>query len=443
MSTSSAFWRYFFNTSWSIASPAFGALIGLFVGVLIARHLGPAGTGLLSFYASLVGLFYGLADLGLDNIATRELVSRRTDAAIILGTSLAVRLASGLVVALGICIAFAHVHDTPVARWLLIFTSASLVLRASAVFMWHFHALVQARYIAFAQFVRIGFGAFASLLLLGLGASVIWFGLLGLATAAVEAFGLAYLYKRTGNDPARLRVRNQEARRLLRDAWPYIFSGTAAMLYMKADQVMIGMMMDAEAVGLYAVAVRLSESWTFVPLAVTASVLPAIIRIYHTEDSRTAARTQFLYDTMALMTVTGAALLTWSSGPLVLLLYGQAFEQSSDVLAISAWSAVFIAMGSANSRILLAQNKQAQQLARTILGAIVNIGLNAILIPVAGIQGAAWATVIAYAVAAYATVPLYPGQVTQFRMMTSSLLVLPAIFRLTRAAIRFRQSAEL
>jgi O-antigen/teichoic acid export membrane protein len=46
---------------------------------------------------------------------------------------------------------------------------------------------------------------------------------------------------------------------------------------MKIDQVMIKEMLGAEQVGHYAAAVRLSEAWYFVPMAITSSVFPAII----------------------------------------------------------------------------------------------------------------------------------------------------------------------
>jgi O-antigen/teichoic acid export membrane protein len=56
-----------------------------------------------------------------------------------------------------------------------------------------------------------------------------------------------------------------------------LLSGIAIMIYMKIDQIMLGQMVGDEAVGIYSAAVRISEVWYFVPIAIVASVFPAIL----------------------------------------------------------------------------------------------------------------------------------------------------------------------
>jgi len=87
---------------------------------------------------------------------------------------------------------------------------------------------------------------------------------------------------------------------------------------------------------------------------------------------------------------------------IVRLLYGEPYAESAGVLAIHAWASVFVYLGMASSSYLLAEDLTIVSLYRTLLGAVVNIGLNLLLIPRYGIQGAAWATVISASVATYA-----------------------------------------
>lgn len=49
-------------------------LVALFVGVHVARYLGPERFGLLNYATSFVGLFSALATLGLNGIVVRNLV---------------------------------------------------------------------------------------------------------------------------------------------------------------------------------------------------------------------------------------------------------------------------------------------------------------------------------------------------------------------------------
>ena len=70
----SGFKRYFANTSWMMGEKIIHLVVALFVGVYVARYLGPERFGLLSYAGSFVGLFTALATLGLDGIMVRELV---------------------------------------------------------------------------------------------------------------------------------------------------------------------------------------------------------------------------------------------------------------------------------------------------------------------------------------------------------------------------------
>jgi len=68
------FMRYSKNTGWLLAEKVLRMFVSLFVGVWIARYLGPDKFGLLSYAQSFVGLFAAFATLGLDGIIVRELV---------------------------------------------------------------------------------------------------------------------------------------------------------------------------------------------------------------------------------------------------------------------------------------------------------------------------------------------------------------------------------
>ena len=68
------FMKYFKNTSWLFGEKILRMFVGLFVGIWVARYLGPEQFGLFSYAQSFVGLFTAIATLGLDGIVVRELV---------------------------------------------------------------------------------------------------------------------------------------------------------------------------------------------------------------------------------------------------------------------------------------------------------------------------------------------------------------------------------
>ena len=75
-----------------------------------------------------------------------------------------------------------------------------------------------------------------------------------------------------------------------------------------------------------------------------------------------------------------------------LLLYGENYSQTGGVLAIHIWAGIFVFLGVASGKWLLAENYVKKSFCRTAFGAIVNLILNLYLIPRYGLKGAAYAT---------------------------------------------------
>ena len=85
--TSQGFRKYFANTSWLLGERVLRMAISLFVGIYVARYLGPERFGLLSYANSFVGIFLALATLGLDDVVVREIVKTPELREKLLGTS--------------------------------------------------------------------------------------------------------------------------------------------------------------------------------------------------------------------------------------------------------------------------------------------------------------------------------------------------------------------
>jgi PST family polysaccharide transporter len=104
---------------------------------------------------------------------------------------------------------------------------------------------------------------------------------------------------------------------------------------------------------------------------------------------------------MSLLALAIAVPMTVLSRPLVVLLFGARFEAAGAILAVHIWAALFVFWGVAQEPWNIAEGLQRLTLYRTMAGAILNVGLNLLLIPNYGGMGAAVATVIAYGVAAW------------------------------------------
>lgn len=92
------FIRYFKNTSWMMAEQLLRIIAGLFVGIWVARYLGPQQFGLFSYALAFTAIFGGIAKLGLDGIVVRELVNYPEKRDAYLGTAFWLKVIGAFIV---------------------------------------------------------------------------------------------------------------------------------------------------------------------------------------------------------------------------------------------------------------------------------------------------------------------------------------------------------
>jgi PST family polysaccharide transporter len=252
-------------------------------------------------------------------------------------------------------------------------------------------------------------------------ASLIAFALAMLFEAVVAAFILLIIMNKYGQPLTKLRIKVKRAKILIKDSWPLILSTIAVAIYMKIDQIMLGQMIGDEAVGIYSAATRISEAWYFIPTVIAASVFPAILEAKKNSEKQYYERLQKLYDLMVIISVIVALPMTFLSTQVIILFFGEAYSGAGPILAIHIWAAVFVFMGVASGKWFIAENNQLLSFQRTALGAVLNVGLNLWLIPVYGAVGAALATILSYAVAAFFSDLLQQKTRKMFYMKVSAL----------------------
>lgn len=426
------------NIGWLFVDRLLALAAGLAVGVWVARYLGPVQYGLYSYALAFEALFVPVAGLGLAELVVREVVSAPGEKSTILGTAFALQLITGLLTfALAVSAAFLIHPDDAVLRWLITVTASQLVFQAltNTLDCW-FRSQVQSRYVVWSKNIALALVVPIQSALILLKAPLIAFAYAAVAQIVFLAACITVFYHVSGEAMKAWRASVQRAYGLLRDSWPLMLSTVAIAVYMRIGQLMLGHMMGDEDLGTYSAAVRISELTYFVPVAMAASVLPALVqsRQNWTGDAY-LKRLQAFYDVMAgaayLVVIPVAIFAT----PLVTLLFGPEYAEAGPVLTVHMWAFIFVSLGVARNQWLLTENMTRFSMFATILGAVVSVGLNYLLIPRYAGLGAAWATLASQAVAAYFATLLSARTRPGFRQLTLSLLVpfrLLSLFRSLR-----------
>lgn len=391
------------NVSWLTFNRLARLGVGLFVGVWLARYLGPSQFGMYSYTLAIVAVFASIGTLGLHEITIRDFVATPNKSHEILGTAAVLQAVGGVLSYALLLLLIQILHaDEPAIKLIVTIFGASLLFKAAGVIRYWFEAKVLSKYVVWTETTAIVLIAGGKILLIILNAPLLAFIIISASEAALIAVALIVAFQWRGSTSAPLAASLPRAKSMLRDSWPLILSALAVMVYMRIDQIMLRKMIDDEAVGLYSAAVRLSEVWYFIPAVIVASVFPSIIRAKHRSKVEYYAKLQKLFTLMALLAIGISIPTLFAAKWVIVLVFGDAYSSAHPILAIHIWASVFVFLSVANSKWFLLEGLQKLILAWTLIGASVNIGLNLLFIPNFGGLGAAWATLIAQAVAGVA-----------------------------------------
>lgn len=432
--SSDGFKRYFKNTSWLFWGKIVQMGMTFLVTAYVARYLNDDGFGLLN-YAERVGTFFVMfAALGMQSILIRNLVKNKENKGKILGTAIIMRMIASSIGIIGYFIAYPWIPHDYQTNVLVILVITGTLFQSFDVFDYYYQSEVKSQYTVQVRIGSVLVMAAFQLVLIYMEAPLLWFGVAILLRTTLMGIGLASIYFTQFGNIRELKVDPSYALELLKDSWPLIFSDLVVILYMTVDTIMLKFMMGDSAVGQYSAALRFSSVWYFIGPILTGSLFPAIINAQKKDPILYKNRLQNYYNLMVWVAL-AITIPMVIFGPWVLtlpFLFGEKYSQAGPVLIIHIWTLVFVFLGTASSRHLVAENQQRMELNRTLIGAAFNVVANYLLIPRFGILGAAYATLASQAVASYLAYLFFPKFWYVFMMQTRALFLVDIFKKFTK-----------
>ena len=147
------------------------------------------------------------------------------------------------------------------------------------------------------------------------------------------------------------------------------------------------------------------------------------------------SRLQKLYDILTWLAMAIAVPVTLFSTLIVSLLFGHEYIASAPVLTIYIWAGIPVSLGVASGQYLVNENLTKISFYRTLVGMIVNVILNFIFIPIYGIIGSAFATLISYSIATF-SIGFSKKTYEQLIMMMKSLFLIDLIYLFYKRIIK-------
>ena len=381
------------NAGWMIGCKIVQMLISFVVGVLTARYLGPSNYGLIGYASAYIAFFGSFCTLGINSIIIKDFVDHPQEQGTAIGTALFLRMISSVLSVLTI-IGIVAIVDGNEPQTILIVALCSIAVpfHIFDTLNYWFQARYQSKIPSIATLIAYIITAIYKVILLITGKDVRWFALATAVDYICIAIVLFIAYKKYKGP--KLKISKDKSRRLLKNGWQFILSGMMVAIYGQTDKLMLKQMLSESSVGYYSVATTICSMWVFVLSAIIDSIYPTILHLNGKDETKFQRKNKQLYAIIFYLSIFVSLLFTIFGELIIKILYGEAYLPAALPLKIITWYTAFAYLGVARDAWVVSKGKQKYLKYIYLSAAILNVGLNFLMIPSWGASGAALASLI-------------------------------------------------
>ena len=385
--------KVFQNAKWIIGCKIVQSILQLVIGMLTARYLGPSNYGLIGYASSVVAFTVPIMQLGLRSTLVQEFLDNPKKEGQIIGTSLVMNIVSAVACMISVSIFVLIVNAGETETFIVcLFYSFTLIFQAIEMIQYWFQYKLLSKYPSVAMLCAYFIVSLYKIYLFATAKSVYWFVLSYSLEYAIIGIALIVIYKKSQKQ--KFSFSFELAKKMFSRSKYYIVSTMMVTIFAHIDHIMIKLMVSETENGFYSAAVTCAGMANFVYAAIIDSARPVILGSKKDSVKKFENNVSKLYSVIIYMGLLESIFFTVFSELIVFVLYGQDYSSTAPMLRIVIWYVAFSYMGTVRNIWILAQEKQKWLWIINLSGALMNIALNAVMIPIWGGCGAALASVL-------------------------------------------------
>jgi O-antigen/teichoic acid export membrane protein len=402
------------NTIWLGVDNLIRSLIGFCISLYLARHLGPADFGIYALMVTLFLMFNGISSFGINDIFIKNFVTV-SDRGLILGSTVFIFMISGIISFLIFLVVMHTIYEEQNFVHFTYIIGIILIFKPFDVIKLYNEALIISKYTVFSQLTANSIFAVLKVIAIIKNADLKFFFYLYALEIILTLSILAGLFFLKSNyKKLQLKIDTSQVLKLLRQATPLFFASFAVILNMRIDQLMLGKMVNSEAVGIYNIAVKVSDIPIIGITILISTMFPVISKAHLENKQRFHMLLSRMYGGLFWLSLLASILVIIIGELTITLVMGDEYASVATILKFYIMSSVSIAIGSVWTKWLILENKSKICVAAQYLAVIINIILNLLMIPRFGIEGAALATLISYSLSLMISLFMYKPRLTLY-----------------------------
>lgn len=370
--------------------------------VLLSRKFGSEGVGMYAFGVAVATVGRTIVGLGVDDFGIRELSTRESDEAKVVGKILGTQCWLLATYAVG-CSLFLLVAG--VSTKTLIVTGLLTAYHLSAgLSRSSFLPAFAKRRMAAPALLNAG----SRVLAIAVGIGVILFGGESLAGVLLgfPAFGVLLLVSalwlgRRDLGQIRLDLDISSVIAVAKRAWPFAAGEVAYRLHSRADVLMLSLIAGSAATGVYAAGLKFVEVSMMVVVLFSFALYPRLTKLAENDEAGFGVAVT----TIVKGGVVACVILGWGIfvfvPELIPLFFGSQFQDTEWVVKLFALLVPLKGLVILGDRLMLADGRQVEKLRFQTVATGINVVFNGVLIPLLAVEGAIVASVVSTAVNAF------------------------------------------
>ena len=382
------------NTSSLLLAQLIASIFGIVLSVYIARLLGDINFGKYSFAIAFTSFFVIFSDLGYHTLLVREVSKDRNNAAKYLSNVIGIRIILSVIFfifIIGIINLMGYPNDTK--DFVYLFGASAILTAFATVFNMIFRSFEKMEYDALLNTIIMIIKVILSIFVLYLGYGLIEVGFVFLFVSIINVI-LGFFICHYKFVKPKITIDMSFWKSSIKLALPISLASIFGLIYIKIDTIMLSVMKGDAVVGWYNASYNLTLGLTPIPDLFMNALLPmmALYSISQKEALKNIFEKSFKYlFIFGLPIAVGTTLL---ADKIVFLIYGNQYMNSIIALQILAWDILLVFLYRCIYYLLISINKQ--NLVMIVAGscALINIGLNLLLIPSYSYVGSGIATII-------------------------------------------------
>ena len=382
------------NAGWIIGEQIFQMLISFLLGIVTARYLGPSNYGALNYTASFIAFATTIATLGMDGVVIRKIISSPDKEGLYLGSCIVFRIISAILSSISILILVYILNiDENVKLWLTALQSIQLIFQAGYLFDVWFQRHLQSRFVSIAKIIACIVVSLYKIYLLATSKDIVWFAFSNSLTYIIVSIILYITYKKAGGQ--KLKFSYKVGKEVLSESYHFIISGIMVGIYAQISKIITGEFCSDSDLGCFVMASMLGSMWVFVPNAIITSMRPTIMEYKERkQEDLYMKRLQQLYSFVIWLSILAAIVIGLGANFIINTLYGEDYSGAILLLKILIWSELFSLIGVIRGIWILCEKKNKYVKYYLAIGALFNITMNLLLVPIFGITATCIVTVL-------------------------------------------------